>query len=107
LEAMVQRLREQLQREPRPRRAPRRAIQPKHDQRPRRESSGRQPAAYLGETGWWEGCARAWLWAAATTWVTVYVIRLSRSAKIAQELLGERFRIWYELVLYTGTLMYR
>jgi hypothetical protein len=107
LEATVQRLREQLQREPRPRRAPRRAIHPKHDQRPRRESCGRQPAAYLDETGWREGCARAWLWAAVTTWVPVCVVRLSRGARIAQELLGERCRIWYEPLLYTSAPMYR
>jgi len=47
------------------------------------------------------------LWAAVTTWVTVFIVRLSRDNKIAQELLGERFRIWYELVLYTGAPMYR
>jgi transposase len=50
-----------------------------------------QPAAYLDETGWREGRARAWLWAAVTTGVAVFVVRLSRSAKVAQELLGERF----------------
>jgi transposase len=50
-----------------------------------------QPAAYLDETGWREGCARAWLGAAVRTRVTVFVVRLSRGAKIAQELLGERF----------------
>jgi len=47
------------------------------------------------------------LWAAVTTWVTVFIVRLLRSAKIAQELVGERFWIWYELVLYTGAPMYR
>jgi transposase len=31
-----------------------------------------QPAAYLDETGWREGQARAWLWATVTTWVTVF-----------------------------------
>jgi transposase len=50
-----------------------------------------QPAAHLDETGWREGHARAWLWVAVTTWVTVFVVRLSRGAKVAQELLGERF----------------
>jgi transposase len=53
-----------------------------------------QPAAYLDETGWREGRARAWLWTAVTSWVTVFVVRLSRSAKVAQELLGERFWGW-------------
>jgi transposase len=55
-----------------------------------------QPAAYLDETGWREGRQRAWLWTAVTTWVTVFVVRLSRSRKVAQELLGGRF--WGYLV---------
>jgi transposase len=55
-----------------------------------------QTTAYLDETGWREGRARAWLWAAVTTWVTVFVVRLSRSGQVAQELLGERF--WGYLV---------
>jgi transposase len=55
-----------------------------------------QPVAYLDETGWREGRARAWLWAAVTTWVTVFVVRLSRSGQVAQELLGEQF--WGYLV---------
>ena len=50
-----------------------------------------QPVAHLDETGWREGRARAWLWVAVTTWVTVFVVRLSRGAKVAEELLGERF----------------
>jgi transposase len=53
-----------------------------------------QPTAYLDETGWREGRQRAWLWVATTTWVTVFVVRLSRSAKVAQEVLGERFWGW-------------
>jgi transposase len=55
-----------------------------------------QPAAYLDETGWRERRQRAWLWAAVTAGVTVFAIRLSRSGKVAQELLGERF--WGYLV---------
>jgi transposase len=55
-----------------------------------------QPTAYLDETGWREGQQRAWLWVAVTTCVTVFVVRLSRSAKVAHELLGERF--WGYLV---------
>lgn len=39
----------------------------------------RQPAAYADETGWREGLQRAWLWTAVTQWVTVFVIRRSRS----------------------------
>jgi transposase len=50
-----------------------------------------QPTAHLDETGWREGRMRAWLWVAVTAWVTVFVVRLSRGAKVAQELLGERF----------------
>jgi transposase len=53
-----------------------------------------QPAAYLDETGWREGQQRAWLWTAVTTWVTVFVVRRSRSGKVAQELLGERLWGW-------------
>ena len=49
-----------------------------------------QSLAPLDETGWREGHARAWLWVAVTAWGTVFVVRLSRGAKVAQELLGER-----------------
>ena len=55
-----------------------------------------QPTAYLDETGWRERRQRAWLWAAVTAGVTVFVIRLSRRGKVAQELLGDRF--WGYLV---------
>ena len=47
-----------------------------------------QPAAYLDETGWREGRQRSWLWVATTSWVTVAVVRRSRRAKVAQEVLG-------------------
>jgi transposase len=53
-----------------------------------------QPAAYLDETGWREGRQRAWLWTMVTTWVTVFVVRRSRSSTVAQERLGERFWGW-------------
>jgi transposase len=53
-----------------------------------------QPAADADETGWREGPHRAWLWTAVTTGVPVFVVRLSRSAKVAQELLGEQFWGW-------------
>ena len=55
-----------------------------------------QPAAYLDETGWREGRRRAGLWTAVTAGVTVFVVRLSRSAAVAQEHLGESF--WGYLV---------
>jgi transposase len=49
-----------------------------------------QAIAHLDETGWREGRTRAWWWVAVTAWVTVFVVRLSRGAKVAEELLGER-----------------
>jgi transposase len=48
------------------------------------------PIAPCDETGWREGRARAWLWVAVTAWVTVCVVRLSRGATGAQDLVGER-----------------
>jgi transposase len=53
-----------------------------------------QPTAYMDETGWREGQQRAWLWTAVTAYVTVFVVRLSRRAKVAQERLGEPFWGW-------------
>jgi transposase len=53
-----------------------------------------QSAAYADETGWREGQHRAWLWTVVTAWVTVFAIRLSRSGRVAQELLGEQFWGW-------------
>ncbi len=50
-----------------------------------------QSSAHLDETGWREGRHRAWLWVAATTWVTVFLVRLSRGGQVARELLGEAF----------------
>lgn len=50
-----------------------------------------QSTAYMDETGWREGRTRAWLWSVVTAWVTVFAVRLSRGAKVAQELLGEWF----------------
>ena len=46
------------------------------------------PVAHLDETGWREERARAWWWVAVTTWGTVFLVRLSRGAKVAEELLG-------------------
>jgi transposase len=48
------------------------------------------PVAYLDETEGREGRQRAWLWTMVTTWVTVFVVRRSRSSTVAQERLGER-----------------
>jgi transposase len=54
-----------------------------------------QPVAYADETGWREGQQRAWLWTAVTEWVTVFVVRRSRGAKVARELLGEQCWGWW------------
>jgi transposase len=50
-----------------------------------------QPVAHLDETSWRQGKQRAWLWVAVTSWVTVFVVRLSRGGPIARELLGDKF----------------
>ncbi len=50
-----------------------------------------QARIHLDETGWREGHERAWLWVAVTTWVTGFVVRLSRGGQVARELLGETF----------------
>ena len=52
----------------------------------------REPAVvHSDETSWKQGLQRAWLWVAVTSWVTVFLIRLSRGAVVAKELLGEGF----------------
>src|SRR5438105_3506328 len=50
-----------------------------------------QAVAHLDETSWRQGDKRAWLWVAVTSWVTVFVVRLSRGGQVARELLGETF----------------
>src|SRR5512145_50095 len=50
-----------------------------------------QAVAHVDETSWRQGDKRAWLWVAVTSWVTVFVVRLSRGGQVARELLGERF----------------
>ncbi len=50
-----------------------------------------QSVAYLDETSWRQGDKRAWLWVAVTSWVTVFLVRLSRGGQVARELLGEGF----------------
>jgi transposase len=51
----------------------------------------KQAVAHLDETSWRQGDKGAWLWVAVTSWVTVFVVRLSRGGQVARELLGERF----------------
>jgi transposase len=50
-----------------------------------------QQVAHLDETRWRQGAQQAWLWVAVTTWVTVFLVRLSRGGCVARELLGETF----------------
>jgi transposase len=48
-------------------------------------------AANVDETTWWEQLRRGYLWVAVTQWVSVFVIRASRGAKVLRELLGEEY----------------
>src|SRR2546427_1982669 len=50
-----------------------------------------QAVAHLDETSWRQGGKRAWLWVAVTSFVTVFLVRMSRSGQVARELLGEQF----------------
>jgi transposase len=50
-----------------------------------------QAVAHLDETSWRQAGKRAWLWVAVTSWVTVFVVRMSRGGRVARELLGETF----------------
>ncbi len=51
-----------------------------------------QSVAHVDETGWRQANQKAWLWVAATSLVTVFLIRLSRGSQVAKEILGERFQ---------------
>lgn len=57
-----------------------------------REYVQRQSVVNMDETGWREANRRAWLWVAATTLVTVFLIRLSRGGQVAREILGQTFQ---------------
>jgi transposase len=50
-----------------------------------------QAVVHADETGWFERSKRAWLWAAVSSHMALFLIRLSRGAKVAQELLGATF----------------
>lgn len=50
-----------------------------------------QPTVHQDETGWWEGKARAWLWVASTSLVSVFRIVRSRGKDVAKQMLGEDF----------------
>lgn len=57
-----------------------------------REYVKTQPVVHMDETGWREANQKAWLWVAATTLVTVFLIRRSRGGKVAREMLDEAFK---------------
>jgi len=46
-----------------------------------------QPVAHVDETRWQEGKGRAWLWVVVTQVATVFLIRLSRGAQVAKEMI--------------------
>lgn len=46
---------------------------------------------HTDETGWYERSQRAWLWVAVTGTVALFLVRASRGAEVAKELLGETF----------------
>ena len=48
-----------------------------------------QAVAHLDETSWRQGGKRAWLWVAVTSFVTGFLVRMSRGGHVARELLGE------------------
>jgi transposase len=50
-----------------------------------------EPIVHADETGWYERSKRAWLWIAVTAHMALFVIRKSRGAQVAKELLGAAF----------------
>ena len=50
-----------------------------------------EPIVHADETGWFEGSKRAWLWIAITAYLAFFLVRASRGAKVAKELLGAAF----------------
>lgn len=51
----------------------------------------KEPIVHADETGWYERSKRAWLWAAVTASLALFLIRRSRGAQVAKELLGAAF----------------
>lgn len=49
------------------------------------------PAVHVDETSWRVDKRRAWLWVAATPLVAAFLVRASRGAVVARELLGDAF----------------
>lgn len=50
-----------------------------------------EPVVHADETGWFERSKRSWLWVAMTNLMAVFLVRASRGAEVAKELLGETF----------------
>jgi transposase len=50
-----------------------------------------EPVVHADETGWYERSKRAWLWAAVTVHLALFLIRRRRNAQVAKELLGAAF----------------
>jgi transposase len=50
-----------------------------------------EPVVHADETGWFEHSKRAWLWAAVTAHMALFLIRARRSARAAKDLLGAAF----------------
>jgi transposase len=51
----------------------------------------KEPIVHADETGWYERSQRAWLWGAVGGFMALFLIRTSRGAKVAKELLGAAF----------------
>jgi transposase len=54
-----------------------------------RQHVRRAEVVHADETTWMIGGRKAWLWVAVTAFAAVFLIRKSRAAKVARELLGE------------------
>jgi transposase len=52
---------------------------------------GEQAVVHADETGWFEQGKRAWLWVALSSHMALFLIRMSRGAQVAKELLGAAF----------------
>ena len=50
-----------------------------------------QPVANVDETSWKEGDKKSWLWVVVTPIATLFLLRLSRGAQVAVELISETF----------------
>jgi transposase len=51
----------------------------------------KESVVHADETGWYERSKRAWLWGAVAGSMALFLIRTSRGAKVAKELLGAAF----------------